>query len=122
MNRVSSSRQSSGAPSVIFARSTASWPARSIAAKTWGAVAAIDDRIAFADDLAASPEIARIVTTLLAMREEVCRRLGELDREGLAQAKTDPVCRRFMTVPGVGAIVARSVRAGIDEPTRFAKS
>jgi len=32
------------------------------------------------------------------------------------------VCRRLMTVPGVGALVSLTYRAGVDDPGRFAKS
>lgn len=34
----------------------------------------------------------------------------------------DPLCRRFMTVPGVGPITALSFRAGVDDPLRFSSS
>jgi transposase len=36
--------------------------------------------------------------------------------------RDDPVCRRFMSAPGVGPVVAMIYRATIDVPTRFAKS
>jgi transposase len=53
-----------------------------------------------------------------ALRGEVAkleRRLREIVRE-------DDVCRRFMTVPGVGAVTALTVRAAIDDPSRFRSS
>jgi transposase len=59
---------------------------------------------------------------LLALRETLCDQIAELDRQLTRQAKAIPVCRRFMTVPGVGVIVALSVWAAIDDPGRFAKS
>ena len=34
----------------------------------------------------------------------------------------DPVCRRLMTVPGVGMVVALTCRTGVDAPERFSKS
>jgi len=34
----------------------------------------------------------------------------------------DQVCRRLMTVPGVGALVSLTCRAGVDDPGRFTKS
>jgi len=34
----------------------------------------------------------------------------------------DELCRRFMTIPGVGAVTAASFKAAIDEPRRFRKS
>jgi len=36
--------------------------------------------------------------------------------------KDDPVCRRLMTVPGVGPITALTFRAAVDDPLRFARS
>lgn len=34
-------------------------------------------------------------------------------------AHSDPVCRRLMTVPGVGPLTALAFRAGVDQPARF---
>ena len=50
---------------------------------------------------------------------ECCASGGKLVRD---QARDDAVCRRLMTVPGVGAIVALSYVAAVDDPARFAKS
>src|SRR5260221_10419602 len=36
--------------------------------------------------------------------------------------KPDPVCRRLMTVPGVGALVAITFKSAVDDPGRFARS
>lgn len=44
--------------------------------------------------------------------DELCRRL----------ATRDPVCRRLMTVPGVGVVVALTYRTGVDAPERFRRS
>jgi transposase len=74
------------------------------------------------DELAHQPELAQLVRMLLALRETLCDRIADLDRQLIRQAKAIPVCRRFMTVPGVGVVVALSVWAAIDDPGRFAKS
>src|SRR3954451_20543532 len=37
-------------------------------------------------------------------------------------ARADGVCRRLMTVPGVGALTALTFKTAIDDPTRIAKS
>ena len=74
------------------------------------------------DELANQPELAQLVRMLLALRETLCDQIAQLDRQLTRQAKTIPVCRRFMTVPGVGVVVALSVWAAIDDPGRFAKS
>ena len=75
-----------------------------------------------AADLAESPELARLVETLLAARDEVSRRITALDREVMRAARANEACKRFMTAPGVGSVVALSVWAAIDEPARFRHS
>jgi transposase len=75
-----------------------------------------------AADLAESPELARLVETLLAARDEVSRRIATLDREVMRAARANEACKRFMTAPGVGGVVALSVWAAIDEPARFRRS
>jgi transposase len=49
-------------------------------------------------------------------------RLGILHRRLLAVARDGDVCRRLMTVPGVGPVVALTYRATVDVPARFRKS
>jgi transposase len=75
-----------------------------------------------ADELTDKPEFASLVENLLAMRADVVERIAELDTKLRARAKTTPVCRRFMTVPGVGPITALAVWAGIDDAGRFPRS
>ena len=55
------------------------------------------------------------------------RRTLRLEMAGLEKllryhAKADPVCRQLMTMPGVGALVALTVKAAIDDPNRFRSS
>jgi len=45
-----------------------------------------------------------------------------LSKIAIKVARDDTVCRRLITVPGVGAIVALTYRATIDVPTRFKRS
>src|SRR5205814_6814569 len=40
----------------------------------------------------------------------------------LDTVRDDPVCRRLMTAPGVGAVVALTYRATVDQPQRFVHS
>jgi transposase len=40
----------------------------------------------------------------------------------LAIVRADNVCRRLMTVPGVGALVAVTFKATVDDPARFTSS
>ena len=45
-----------------------------------------------------------------------------LHRRLLAIVRDDAVCRRLMTTPGVGPVVALTYRATVDVPARFRKS
>ena len=49
-------------------------------------------------------------------------RLAVLHRRLLAIVRDDEVCRRLMTVPGVGPVVALTFRATVDVPARFRNS
>ena len=66
--------------------------------------------------------LAAMVASMLrghaALRSELARLENRLRRI----ARTDRVVRLMMTVPGVGAIVALRVKAGIDDPARFRSS
>jgi transposase len=44
------------------------------------------------------------------------------DKAMLAIVRADAVCRRLMTVPSVGALVAITFTSGVDAPERFARS
>ena len=37
-------------------------------------------------------------------------------------AHDDPVCRRLMSMPGIGAVVALTFRSAVDDPARFTSS
>lgn len=45
-----------------------------------------------------------------------------LDALATKIAKADLVCRRLMTVPGVGPLTALTFKAAVDDPGRFASS
>ena len=48
--------------------------------------------------------------------------LGILHRRVLAVVRDDDVCRRLMTIPGVGPVVALTYRVTVDVPARFRNS
>jgi transposase len=68
------------------------------------------------------PQLAATVEPLLKTREAVELQIADLDRKALRLARNDAQVRRFMTVPGVGAITALCFLATIDDPTRFKRS
>lgn len=63
-----------------------------------------------------------IVGSLLAVIAAMTRELERLTKTILAMARAEPVCRRMMTVPGVGALTAFAFRATVDRPERFRSS
>ena len=66
--------------------------------------------------------LERIAEPMLTAREALWREFAKLHREVLAIVKEDQVCRRLMTVPGVGALVSLNYRAGVDDRARFTKT
>ena len=72
--------------------------------------------------IADRPELVAAVRPLLAARLSIEQQIGDLDRKVLKLAREDAQVRRFMTVPGVGAITALSFKATIDDPARFKRS
>ncbi len=72
--------------------------------------------------IADHPVLADAVGPLLATRDDVGRKIADLDRKLNRLARDDDQVRRFMTVPGIGPLTALAYRATIDDPTRFARS
>jgi transposase len=70
------------------------------------------------DDRAVMP----IVQPLLAILDTMLAELARLTKQVLGLARNEEVCRRLMTVPGVGPITALTFRATIDQPDRFRRS
>ncbi len=68
------------------------------------------------------PDLVVLVEPLLAVRRVLREQIGVLHRRLLAVVRDDDVCRRLMTVPGVGPVVALTYRATVDVPARFRKS
>jgi transposase len=67
-------------------------------------------------------DLAVLVEPLLVVRRVLREQLGILHRRLLAIVRDDEVCRRLMTVPGVGPVVALTFRATVDVPARFRNS
>jgi len=68
------------------------------------------------------PDLGVLVEPLLIVRRVLREQLGILHRRLLAIVRDDDVCRRLMTVPGVGPVVALTYRATVDVAARFRKS
>ena len=63
-----------------------------------------------------------VVEPLLVVRRTLREGFAQLDDLLIRLARDDEICRRFMTVPGVGPLVALTFRATVDVPARFARS
>ena len=68
------------------------------------------------------PVLASLADSLLAVVEMMTREVERLTKRVLDEVRTEPTCRRLMTVPGVGPLTALAFRATIDQPNRFRKS
>ncbi|MEM7489206.1 MAG: IS110 family transposase [Pseudomonadota bacterium] len=74
------------------------------------------------DLMEGDPVLRAIVEPLLRVRQAMLNEFERLDRLCRQLAGRDPVCRRLMTVPGVGVVVALTYRTGVDAPERFSRS
>jgi transposase len=63
-----------------------------------------------------------VIGAMLTAREGLQAAFMRLHRRMLGIVRGDAVCRRLMTAPGVGALVAVTFKAAVDDPTRFRSS
>jgi transposase len=68
----------------------------------------------FVNDL---PDLAILVEPLLVVRRTLREQIAVLHHRLLAIVRDDDVCRRLMTVPGVGPVVAKTYRATVEKRT-----
>jgi transposase len=68
------------------------------------------------------PDLAELVEPMLVVRRTLCEQIVILHCRLLASVRDDEGCRRLMTTPGVGPVVALTYRATVDVPARFRKS
>lgn len=69
-----------------------------------------------------APYLADSIGPLLSIWSSLGECFTQLDEQVSRLAKADPVCRRLMTTPGVGPLVALTYKTVIDDPTRFKRS
>lgn len=62
------------------------------------------------------------IETMLAVRAAVVEGFERLQKLLVLAVKHDPVCRRLMSVPGVGPVTALAFKVGVDDPHRFSRS
>ena len=68
------------------------------------------------------PELAEIIEPLLTSRKQLRGAFMALHQKLLSIVRNDAVCRRLMTIPGVGLVVSLAFSSTIDIPARFKNS
>jgi transposase len=63
-----------------------------------------------------------MIESLLEVRAALLSGFQRLHKMLILIVRNDPLCRRFMTVPGVGPVAALAFKVTIDDPTRFSRS
>jgi transposase len=74
------------------------------------------------EKLAGEAGLTLVIEPLLAAMAAVRKELARATKALLTFARSNPNCRRFMTMPGVGALVAVAFLATVCEAGRFSKS
>jgi transposase len=68
------------------------------------------------------PVLQEVAETMLRARDALRIEVNILYRRVLDIVRGDEVCRRLMTVPGVGALTALTFKTAVDDPARFTAS
>jgi transposase len=68
------------------------------------------------------PRLGDMMRPMLVAREALQLQCEALHAMLLKAVRTDPVCRRLQSVPGVGPVTALAYATAIDDPARFAHS
>lgn len=69
-----------------------------------------------------NPVLVETMSPLLNARDLLATEFAKLDKMVRDRSRGDSICRRLMTIPGVGAVVAMTFRAAVDDPARFRSS
>jgi len=78
------------------------------------------DQLVIGKDL--GNDLTPAITPMLNMHRSLMTQCRQYDKQLEDMAAANPVCRRLMTVPGVGPITALSFVTAVDDPERFARS
>jgi transposase len=68
------------------------------------------------------PRLLTMVRPMLQAREALRQQSAILHKMVLKAVRASSVCRRLLSVPGVGPVVSLTYATGIDDPARFAHS
>ncbi|CAN7662161.1 IS110 family transposase [Pararhizobium sp. LjRoot255] len=94
--------------------------------RNFGLKVGVIGRIGFAarirELLEGVPDLQHIIEPLLEARQQLWETFTTLHRRLLSIVRDDATCRRLMTIPGVGPVVALGFVSTIDIPGRFKNS
>ncbi len=68
------------------------------------------------------PMLRDMTASMLSVRHTLLEQHNKFHKLLVQTVREDEVCRRFMTVPGVGPVTSLAFKTTIDDPSRFAKS
>ena len=74
------------------------------------------------DAVADDPLTAELMDAMLTARAALWLQYTRLHALAVRIAARDPLCRRFMAVPGVGPVCALAYASAVDDPRRFRRS
>lgn len=72
--------------------------------------------------VAGHPMLEPLAEVMLRARAALTTEFAALHRRLLGIVREDAVCRRLMSVPGVGPVVAATYKTAVDDPSRFRTS
>jgi len=87
-----------------------------------GAVGVVGFEARVIELLVDRPRLFAMVRPMLNAREALRQQGAVLHKLLLKNVRASKVCRRLLSVPGVGPVVALTYVTGIDDPARFARS
>ena len=74
------------------------------------------------DTVSGDEMLACALVPLLDARTVLYKTYLKLDNAVKGLVRADPVCRRLMSIPGVGPVTALTFKAAVDDPSRFKSS
>ena len=69
-----------------------------------------------------NPMLERVTAAMLRARDALRTEMTALDKRARDLARDEAICRRLMTVPGVGPLTALTFTSAVDDPGRFRSS
>jgi len=87
-----------------------------------GVVGTVKFEVRIRELIEGMPDLEEFMEPLLAARNKLRAEFARLHKKVLTLAEEDAICKRLMTIPGVGAVTALAYTATIDISQRFKSS